>query len=75
MDKNLYEGDDVIVKKPWELAIIEGYSGGICECGSVLHIKTPKIKMFHSIKCPNCGFIIQLFCGEEGKLVGMDELR
>lgn len=75
MDKELYEGDDVIVRKPWELEIIEGCSGGFCKCGAVLHIKTPKIKMFYSIKCPNCGFIIQLFCGEEGEPAGMDLLR
>ena len=74
-DKELYEGDDVIVKKPWEIKTIEGYSGAFCECGRVLHIKTPRQKKFHAIKCPKCGFIVNLFCGEEGKPASMDDVR
>lgn len=65
LDKDLYEGDDVIARLPYNLETLEGYSGAFCECGSVLHIKTPRIKKFHAIKCPNCGFIVNLFCGEE----------
>ena len=75
MEKGLYEGDDVLVKKPWEINIIEGYSGAFCQCGHVLHIKTPKLKMWHAIKCPVCGHITQLFCGEEGQKASMDEIR
>lgn len=74
-DKELYEGEDVIIKEPWELEEIEGYSGAFCKCGAVLHIKTPKIKKFHSIKCPRCNFIINLFCGEEGEDASMDMIR
>lgn len=59
-----YEGDDVICKEPWDLRLIEGCSGAICECGHVLHIKTPRQKAFHAIKCPMCGFIVNLFCGK-----------
>lgn len=70
-DKFLYEGEDVIVREPWELEIIQGHSAAICKCGAVLHIKTPKIKTWHKIKCPRCNFIINLFCGEEGENAGM----
>lgn len=64
MDKELYEGDDVVCKEPYDLRIIDGYSGAFCECGHVLHIKTPRRKAFHSIKCPICGYIVKLYCGE-----------
>lgn len=74
-DKELYEGDDVIVQEPWQIEKIEGYSGAFCECGHVLHIKTPKRKAFHRIKCPVCGFGINLFCGEIGENLGMDYIR
>ena len=74
-DKGLYEGDDVIVKEPWDIKTIEGYSAAFCKCGHVLHIKTPKIKTWHQIKCPKCGFVINLFCGEEGELLTMNHIR
>lgn len=74
-DKELYEGNDVLVKKPWELDIIEGYSGAFCECGHVLHIKTPRRKAFHAIKCPICEHIVSLYCGEEGEQLSMDDIR
>ena len=70
----IYEGDDVLVKEPWELNTIEGYSAAICE-DAVLHIKTPKIKSWYSIKCPRCGRVINLFCGEEGGKLGMNDIR
>lgn len=66
MEPELYKGDAVICKKPCEW-IDEGYSGAICVCGHDLFIKTPKIKKFHQIKCPNCGFIISLYCGKDGE--------
>ena len=69
----MYEGDDVICKKPWELNIIEGYSAAFCECGHVLHIKTPKQKAFHAIKCPVCNHVVELFCGEGGIDSNADE--
>ena len=59
------ENNEVIVKQPGEIAEIEGYSGAFCACGHVLHIKTPKIKAWYPIKCPVCGFVVKLFCGEE----------
>lgn len=64
-DKDLYEGDDVLVKEPWDTRIIEGYCGAFCECGHVLHIKTPRRKKFHAIKCPKCERVVNLFCGEK----------
>lgn len=63
-DKKLYEGDDVVCRKPGDVRSIDGYSGAFCECGHTLHIKTPKQKAFHAIKCPVCGNIVNLFCGE-----------
>ena len=66
MDNNKkYEGDDVVIREPYELGIIEGCTGAFCECGAVLHIKTPKIKNFYHIKCPRCGFTVGIYCGEE----------
>ena len=73
--KSFYEGEDVLVKNPWEINSIDGYSGAFCECGHVLHIKTPKVKSWYRIKCPKCGFIVQLFCGEEGNKLSMDDIR
>lgn len=51
-----------------------GYSAGECKCGYTLYIKRPKIKAFHSIKCPNCGFVVNLFCGSEGEKLGMHDI-
>ena len=48
---------------------IDGYSGAYCQCGNVLYIKTPEIKMFYPIKCPDCGFIVNLFCGKHGNKI------
>lgn len=45
----------------------DGYSGAYCRCGRVLYIKTPQNKAFHSIKCPECGFVVNLFCGLKGE--------
>lgn len=75
LEPDIYEGDNVVVRPPWDMREIEGYSGAFCKCGSVLHIKTPKIKKWHSIKCPKCGFGVQLFCGENGVKIGMDYFR
>ena len=66
-DKELYEGADVLVAEPWDIYEKDGYSSAFCKCGHVLHIKTPKIKRFHAIKCPICGFVVNLYCGENGK--------
>lgn len=74
-NKGLYEGDDALVKEPWELEEIDGYSGAICKCGRVLHIKTPKIKTWHQIKCPKCGFMINLYCGQIGDKLSMSDVR
>lgn len=71
-EPEIYEGDDVICKEPWNCRIIDGYSGAFCECGHVLHIKTPRRKAFHPIKCPICGRIVNLFCGEIGETLCMD---
>lgn len=71
----MYEGNDVICKEPWDGRIIEGYSGAYCECGHVLHIKTPRQKAFHAIKCPKCGFVVNLYCGEKGEPASMDDIR
>lgn len=73
-----FENENVIVDDyAWSAntTIREGYSGAYCRCGRVLYIKTPKIKSFHSIKCPECGFCLNLFCGLEGGKLGMDDLR
>lgn len=67
MIKTLYEGDDVIVRPPGDIRAIEGCSGAFCECGMSLHIKTPKTIDWYKIKCPVCGKIIQLYCGERRK--------
>ena len=71
---SIYTGNDVICKEPWDRRIIEGYSGAYCECGRVLHIKTPRQKAFHAIECPVCGFVVNLFCGKEGKPASMDDI-
>lgn len=70
----LYEGDDVIVDDPWH-PLMEGYEGAFCECGRVLMIKRPKVKTWYAIKCPKCGFIVNLFCGEEGEKLSMGDIR
>ena len=49
---------------PWECKLIERNEVAFCKCGRVLQIKRPKIKTWHKIKCPKCGFIINIFCGE-----------
>lgn len=72
---HIYIDDEVLVKEPWDIKIIEGYSAAICKCGYVLHIKTPKIKKFHTIVCPKCRFVVNLFCGEEGEKANMDMFR
>lgn len=71
-EPGIYEGDDVICKEPWDIREMEGYSGAFCKCGHVLHIKTPKRKDWHEIKCPKCGFVVNLFCGEIGEALCMD---
>lgn len=70
-----FAGEDVICKEPWDFRIIEGYSGAFCECGHVLHIKTPKRKDFYPIECPKCGHVVRLYCGEEGEPASMNDLR
>lgn len=75
LEPEIYEGDNVVVRPPWDPRIIEGYEGAFCKCGCVLHIKTPKIKNWHPIKCPECGHVLNLFCGKNGVKIGMDEIR
>jgi len=75
VDKILYEGDDVVVRLPWDQLVMEGHSAAFCECGYVLHIETPAIKNWYTIKCPKCGFVIQLYCGKEGKHLDMAMVR
>lgn len=73
-----FENENVIVGDyAWLPNAVErpGCSGAYCQCGRVLYIKTPRFKSVHSIKCPNCGFVINLFCGSEGEKRGMDDLR
>lgn len=52
-----------IVKK-YTMKKIDGYSGAFCPCGNTLYIRTPEIKNFYSIECPNCGFVVTIFCGK-----------
>ena len=75
MNKTIYKGDDVIARSPGDIRIIEGYSGAYCRCGYMLHIKTPKIKAFHPIECPHCKHIVNLFCGEEGEKLSIEDVR
>ena len=73
-----FENENVIVGNYAWFPNIEdrpGYSIAEYQCGHILYIKTPKIKSFHSIKCPECGFVMNLFCGLEGKKLGMNDLR
>ena len=72
---DVYEGDNVVVRPPWDIREIEGYSGAFCKCGHVLHIKTPKTKGYRTIKCPECGFVISLFCGDYGEKLDMNYFR
>lgn len=60
----MYKDDDVIVREPWDISEIEGYSGAFCKCGHVLHIKTPELTQWCAIECPKCGFVVNLFCGK-----------
>ena len=60
---------------PWEHKLMEGNEGAFCKCGRVLQIKRPKIKTWHQIKCPKCGFIINIFCGECGEPLSMDAVN
>ena len=48
----------------WKCVLMDGNEGAFCKCGMVLQIKRPKVKAWHKIKCPKCGFIINIFCGE-----------
>lgn len=77
-----FEGSDVIAVDPWapinelqKYSDPKEYSAAICQCPTNLYIKTPAIKTWHTIKCPRCGFIVNLFCGLEGDKMGTDELR
>ena len=73
-----FENENVIVGDyAWSKSIAgrPGCSIAECQCGRILYIKTPKIKSFHSIKCPECGFVMNLFCGLEGEKLGMNDLR
>lgn len=63
MGKKFYAGDEVMVKAPGDIGIVEGYEGAFCECGCTLHIKTPDIKDFYYIVCPRCNNTVTLFCG------------
>ena len=60
---------------PWEYKLMEGNEGAFCKCGRVLQIKKPKIKTWHKIKCPLCGFVINLFCGSEGEKLRSQDIR
>ena len=63
---NAMDNYEVVVRinDPGDLKLMEGNEGAFCKCGRELQIKRPKIKTWHKIKCPKCGFIINLFCGE-----------
>ena len=74
-DKEIYKGNDVLVRGPSDIRTIEGYSGAFCECGYTLHIKTPKKKQFYVIECPRCKHMINLFCGKEGEKASPDLVR
>jgi hypothetical protein len=65
MGKKFYAGDDVMVKEPGDIGIVEGYEGAFCECGCTLLIKTPDIKDFYHIVCPRCRYVSWLFCGKQ----------
>lgn len=79
-----YENENVIVgAKGWDAkGLMEDakkynqkeYAAAICECLNTLYIKQPKNKGFHSIKCPECGFEINLFCGLDGEKAKMSDL-
>lgn len=69
-NENVMLGEDICDSREWD-----GYSAAECKCGYTLYIKTPKIKAFHSIKCLNCGFVVNLFCGSEGEKLGMCDIR
>lgn len=71
----MYKNNDVLVKPPGDIRIIEGYSGAFCACGHTLHIKTPKQKGWHAIQCPVCEFVVNLYCGEEGASLSSDEIH
>lgn len=48
-----------IIKKPYEIQVIDGYVGIICQCGNVLHVKNvpERAREFIKIECA-CGFEI-----------------
>lgn len=72
-----FECKDVIVKRSVGEGMynMEGYSAAFCECGHTLYIETPDYKDWHNIECPICGKVIQLYCGKEGKKLGMEFMR
>lgn len=54
---------------------IDGYSGAFCPRGNTLYIRTPDIKKFYPIECPDCGFVVNLFCGKHGNKIDSEFLR
>lgn len=56
-----------IIARKYSITEIPGYSSAFCKCGFTLSIKEPDNKGFHTIKCPECGKEIQLFCGRDKK--------
>lgn len=61
LEKRLYKDNDV--KVTHDIYELEGYSGAFCPCGATLHIKTPFYKDFYYIECPECKYVVQLYCG------------
>lgn len=66
---------DFVDREKWTGKEIDGYSSAYCQCGNALYIKTPEIKSFHPIECPDCGFVVNLFCGKYGNKINSDFLR
>lgn len=48
---------------PWKTSVKDGNEGVFCNCGRMLQIKRPKTKTWHKVKCPECGFVINVYCG------------
>lgn len=60
--------EEIIVRSSYTyygMLNIPEYSAAFCGCGTTLYIKTPNNKGWHTIKCPECGKEIQLFCGRD----------
>ena len=65
----MFEGKDVVASMggfpDGAYSYETEYSGAYCKCGTNLYIKTPQEKDWYPIKCPLCGFVVNLYCGKE----------